>query len=145
MKIAEISINYKSLKTDIEPQKICTSQDAAKFLRSIWSERIEYVEESYLILLNRANKILGYLKLSEGGTSGTVVDVKMILQASLKANAHGIILFHNHPSSSLKPSNEDILLTKRVKEAAKTMDVLLLDHIILTADSYYSFADEGML
>ena len=145
MKIAEITINYKPLQNCSEVSKIKSSQDAVDFCRQIWSERMQYVEEFYVMLLNRSNKIIGYSKISEGGTSGTVADPKMIFQAALKTNAHAIILCHNHPSGNTKPSDTDIALTKRVKQAGAVMEISVLDHVILTYESYFSFADEGMM
>jgi DNA repair protein RadC len=145
MEPVEITINYKPCQQARGMKKIFSSRDIISYLRGIWSDRLEYVEESYLVLLSRSNKILGYLKLSQGGTAGTVVDVKMIYQAALKANSHAIILAHNHPSGNLKPSTCDISLTKQVKDAGKLLDVKLFDHLIVTAESYFSFADEGVL
>ena len=98
-----------------------------------------------MLLLNRANKVLGYVLLSLGGTAGTVVDPKVIFQAALKTNAHGIILCHNHPSGNLTPSSQDISLTKQLRDAGKFLEIALLDHLILTTEGYYSFADEGQV
>ena len=97
------------------------------------------------MLLNRANKVLGFSKISSGGTSGTLVDVKIIFQIALKSNASSIILGHNHPSGNLKPSDADIRITRTIKEAGKMMEIPLVDHLILTDENYYSFADEGMI
>ena len=145
MKISEIEINYKPLQKVSELTKVTNSKDSVDFFRQIWSERMQYIEEFYVLLLNRANKIIGYSKISEGGTSGTVADPKMIFQAALKTNAHAIILCHNHPSGNTKPSDTDIALTKRVKQAGAVMEISVLDHVILTYESYFSFADEGMM
>ena len=145
MKISEIEINYKPLQKVSELTKVTNSKDSVDFFRQIWSERMQYIEEFYVLLLNRANKIIGYSKISEGGTSGTVADPKMIFQAALKTNAHAIILCHNHPSGNTKPSDTDIALTKRVKQAGVVMEISVLDHVILTYESYFSFADEGMM
>ncbi len=145
MEPIEITINYKPRRQAGEKQKIHSSKDITLYLRAIWSDRLEYVEESYLILLSRSNHILGYLKLSQGGTAGTVVDVKMIYQAALKANSHAVILAHNHPSGNLRPSEPDIILTKQVKDAGKLLDIKFFDHLILTVEGYFSFADEGII
>ena len=142
---SEITINYKPNLKISEMKQLSSSEEVANLLRTIWSDKLEYIEETYLLLLNRTNHVLGYLKLSSGGTTETIVDTKMIFQTALKSNSHGIILFHNHPSGSLKPSSQDINLTNRVKDAGKLMNITLLDHIILTANGYYSFADEGWL
>lgn len=106
---------------------------------------MEFKEEFYIILLNRANQVLGWYKVSEGGMSGTVVDPKLIFSIALKGLSSSLILAHNHPSSNLKPSNEDINLTKRLKEAGALLEIPVLDHLILTTDGYYSFGDEGMM
>lgn len=97
------------------------------------------------MLLNRANKVPGIAQISQGGISGTVTDVRIILQYTLKANATGIILCHNHTSGNVHPSEADIMITSKLKEAAMIHDVTLLDHLILTNDGYYSLADSGYI
>ena len=144
MNISEISINYNPQIKVSELPKIESSKDAETYFRSIWSPKIEYIEESYMLLLNRANKALGCVKISAGGTTGTVIDVKLIFHAALKSNAQILILAHNHPSGNLQPSKADIDLTGRVKEAGKLMEIPLLDHLIITAEGFYSMADEGI-
>ena len=98
-----------------------------------------------VLFLNQANQVLGYTQISEGGITETSVDVRMILQAALLTNSVSLILAHNHPSGNLKPSTLDIELTRCIKEAAKLMRINVLDHIIMTSESYYSFSDEGTL
>jgi DNA repair protein RadC len=95
------------------------------------------------MLLNRANKVLGIYELSTGGISGTVADIRLIFAASIKSNASSIVLAHNHPSSNTKPSDADLLLTHKIKEAGKLLDIKVIDHIIVAIESYYSFADQG--
>lgn len=143
--LSEISINYKPFIQLSSLTPIINSKDAAAHFRSVWSDKMQYVEETYVLLLNRANKPLGFSKISIGGTTGTVVDVKVVFQTALKANANSIILCHNHPSGNLKPSDADIKITKSIKEAGKLMDIPLADHLIITQEGYYSFADEGMI
>ena len=145
MEISEVTINYRPLHKPSELTKVNRSEDAVDFLRQVWSERMEYVEEFYLLLLNRSNSIIGYLKVSEGGCNGTVVDPKIVFQAALKSNSQGIILCHNHPSGNLRPSEQDITLTKRINEVGRALEIPVLDHLILTYESYYSFADEGIM
>ena len=101
-------------------------------------------EQVEIVLLNRANKVLGISEVSTGGFSGTVADPKVIFSIALKACASSIIL-HNHPSGNLKPSQADLNLTKKIKNGGELLDIAVLDHIILTADSYFSFADEGLI
>lgn len=141
--IAEVQVNYVPEKQ--KRLKISCSKDAESFFRSVWSNQMSYREEMYVTLLNRANMILGYNKLSAGGTSSTVVDIKMLMQLLLKTNTHSFILCHNHPSGKLRASHQDIELTKKVKAASKLLDIQLLDHLIITADCFRSMADEGDL
>jgi len=100
-----------------------------------------------MLLLNRANKVLGITTISEGGLSGTVTDVRLIYQYAIKGNASGIIICHNHPSGNVNPSESDQKITNKIKEAGNLLDIQLLDHIILTSEReiYRSFADEGQL
>lgn len=143
---SEITINYKPLLPFLTEDTISSSKDVYEILSTYWSEKLGYKEEFYILLLNTANKPLGISKISEGGLAGTVVDVKMIFQAALKANASSIILAHNHPSGNLKPSDQDLKITKKIVEAGRLMDVKVLDHLILTYNNgYYSFSDEGDL
>jgi DNA repair protein RadC len=143
--VAEIEITYKNSVRPSERLKITGSKDAFELLKSLWSDKIEYVEEFYVLLMNKANKVLGISKISEGGLSGTLVDPKRIFQTALKTNALGIILAHNHPSGNLQPSEADIKITKKIKDAGFMLDIAVLDHIIIGDDRYYSFADEGSL
>ncbi len=98
-----------------------------------------------VLFLNQANQILGYTLISEGGISETIADIRLIFQAALLTNSVALILAHNHPSGNLKPSRQDMEITKQVRDAALLMRIKVLDHIILTDAEYYSFADEGML
>jgi DNA repair protein RadC len=143
--LAEIEVSYRTKVKASERRKITSSKDAESIFREIWSSSMEFKEEFYIILLNRANQVLGWYKVSEGGMSGTVVDPKLIFSIALKGLSSSLILAHNHPSSNLKPSNEDINLTKRLKEAGALLEIPVLDHLILTTDGYYSFGDEGMM
>jgi DNA repair protein RadC len=102
-------------------------------------------EEFWVMYLNRANKLLAMENLSKGGITGTVADSRLIFTRALELKSTGIILVHNHPSGSVKPSNQDIDLTKKIKTASQTLDMTILDHLIITDHGYYSFADEGIL
>ena len=144
--VAEIQLTYKSNVKASERPKISNSKDAYEVFLSSWDDsKIEFVEQFKVMLTNRANKVLGIFELSSGGVSGTVADPKLIFAAAIKANACGILLAHNHPSGTTQPSQSDIALTKKIKEGGKLLDVQLLDHIIVTAESHYSFADEGLI
>lgn len=109
------------------------------------SDTIEFFEQFKILLLNQSNKVLGIYEVSSGGISGTVVDLRMIFAAALKANAVSLIMVHNHPSGQTRPSEADKQITRKVKEAGSILDIKLLDHLIITPESYYSFADEGAL
>ena len=138
--VTEISLAYSCLL----PKHCATihcSSDAIEVFRCRWDEgRIGFVEEFKVLLLNRANRVLGIVNISQGGIAGTVADPKLIFAAALKSAASSILLCHNHPSYNLKPSQADIQLTNKLKEAGKFMDLPVLDHIILIQDSYFSFA-----
>jgi DNA repair protein RadC len=98
-----------------------------------------------VLYLNRANKVIGSYELSKGGITATIADIRIILSVGLKTLATGLILAHNHPSGNLKPSEADVSLTNKIKEAAKLMDIQVLDHIILADGGYFSFSDEGIM
>ena len=143
--LREIQISYCNRVKYADMPKISSSQDAENIFRSIWSHRIGYVEEFFVLLLNRSNKVIGWSKVSMGGMNGTVADPKVIFQTALKANACQIVLGHNHPSGNLEPSQADISLTQKMKESGNFLDLPVLDHLILSTESYYSFADDGKL
>jgi DNA repair protein RadC len=102
-------------------------------------------EEFWIIILNRAHRVLQTKKISQGGLTGTVIDTRMILKFALEKKATSLIIVHNHPSGNKTPSEADRLITAKIKKAAEIMDIHLLDHLIITSDSYLSFADEGIL
>lgn len=144
--IPKIELSYKTGRPVNALLKITSSKDGADALRSNWdTNKIEFVEQFKILLLNRANRLLGIYEVSTGGIAGTVVDIKLVLSAALLSCASGIILVHNHPSGNLQPSAADKVATKKIKEAARLVDVEILDHLILTADDFYSFADNGEL
>jgi DNA repair protein RadC len=105
----------------------------------------EHVEYFYIICLNRANQVLGFHQVSKGGLSGTVTDVRVIYQVAIKSNTSGIILAHNHPSGNLQPSEADLKITKKIKEAGTFLDISVLDHLILSEDGYMSMADDNLM
>lgn len=144
--IAEIQLSYKpNLRLSQQPV-IKTSEDAYKiFLKSWDMEKIDFVEQFKVLLLTRSNSVLGILNVSSGGVTSTVVDPRVIFSAAIKANACAIILGHNHPSGNLKPSQPDLELTQKIKQGARYFDISVLDHVIVTKEEYFSFADEGVL
>lgn len=125
--------------------QIHTSKDSFKVAWSLWDlETIEIQEAFALLMVNRANKVIGWALLSTGGAAGTVVDMKMLFSHALLCGAAAFIAYHNHPSGNLQPSQADIELTKKMRDAGKMMDIPLLDHLILAPDgSYYSFSEMG--
>ncbi len=144
--IAEVELIYKSKIKASQRPHIKTSKDAADLLKQTWDEnKIDFVEQFKVLFLNRSNKVLGILEVSSGGVTGTVADPKLVFVAALKANACNIIISHNHPSGNLKPSLEDERLTQKIKQAGQLLDIKLFDHIIVTSEGYYSFADEGLI
>ncbi len=144
--LAEVELVYKSkVKASLRPL-VKSSSDINDLLLQLWDDgKIELVEQFKVLFLNRANRIIGVMDASSGGITGTVADPRIILAAALKCCAVNIILAHNHPSGSLKPSRADEELTIKIKEASKWLDISVLDHIIVTKEGYYSFADEGLL
>jgi len=144
--VAEIQLTYKSnVKPSLRP-KISGSREAFSILKESWDEnKIEFVEQFKVMLTNRANKVLGIVEVSTGGITGTVADPKVIFAAAVKAAACGIIVAHNHPSGNLTASQADIDLTKRLRDGGRLLEIQLLDHLIMTSEGYFSFADEGIL
>jgi DNA repair protein RadC len=101
-------------------------------------------EEFWIILTGRSGKVLGKEMVSKGGLANTLIDLKIIFNAALQYKANGIVLVHNHPSGNLKPSHEDLALTKRIADAGRILDIMVTDHLIITDNGYYSFADDGL-
>ena len=126
-----------------EIKKITCSRDAYQILYPKLSDLNH--EEIWALFLNRSNRVEGTMRISEGGISSTVLDVRLVLREALNRYASGIILAHNHPTNNCMPSEQDIRITTKLKDAAKIMDISLLDHLILCGDNYYSFADENMM
>lgn len=143
MKVSEIKVSY--INASPKRVKIKNSQDTYDVVIKHWDLNIiEFQEEVKVLLLNRANVVLGIYELSKGGVSGSVVDIKIVLSVALKCNASSIILVHNHPSGNLTPSEADKSITNRLKEASKSVDIALLDHLIISKDGYNSLKDIGL-
>ncbi len=144
--LAEVKLSYSHKVPASERRTIRSSRDAYHVAQVIIPEdQVEHHEFFHIILLSRSNKVLGYTQISEGGISGTITDIRIIFQAAIKSNASAIIAVHNHPSGNLAPSEADKGVTRKIKEAGELLDITLLDHIILTFDHYFSFADENIL
>lgn len=144
--LAEIQVNYiPFIKPECQP-KISSSAEAFEVLKAFYPKETVYVQESFIVLyLNRANRVLGGYRMSMGGLTGTIVDIRLLLSVALKTLSTGLILSHNHPSGSLMPSKADEELTKQIKEACRVMELKLLDHLVVTEENYFSFSDEGIL
>lgn len=145
-KVAEVQLSYKPHFKAQERPQISSSRQAYDLLMANWDmELINFIEQAKMILLNRNNRVLGIINLSTGGGASTVMDARVIFTTALKANATSLIVAHNHPSGNLRPSSEDIRLTKKLKEAGKLLEIEVHDHLIVTESSYYSMAEEGMM
>lgn len=142
--ISEIKISYSPKVKNIDREKISSSQQVYNLVLSNWDE-INIRETMKVLFLNRANKVIGIYELSKGGITGTVVDIRLLFAAVLKSLSCSIILLHNHPSGNLKPSEADIHITNKIKDAGKLLDIQILDHLIITEDEYFSFTDQGII
>jgi DNA repair protein RadC len=138
----ELARRKRTTLTTIYP-KIKCSQDAYRLMHPIFEE-LDH-EEFWVILTNRGNQVIDQIKVGQGGISGTTVDVRIILNKALEKLASGLILVHNHPSGQLFPSDNDIKITKRIREAAQLLDITLLDHLIMCQDKYLSMADDNLI
>lgn len=128
------------------PQIIIKSEDAAyEFIKQFFLDDLEIFESAFILLLNRANKTIGYAKISQGGISSTVIDVRLIAKYAVDSLASAVILAHNHPSGNIEPSQVDIQLTKKIKEGLNFLDIKLLDHLILGPSSYFSMNEQGIM
>lgn len=143
-KVAELLVSYSA--HIVSQQKISNSRETYSLVINYWNlDTIEMFEEVKILLLNKSNKVLGVYDLSKGGMSSSIIDVKIVLSIALKTLASGIIIAHNHPSGNLSPSKADINITEKLKSACNLMDITVLDHLIISKDNYYSFADDGLL
>ncbi len=140
---AALELGIRRDAADKKKEKITSSKDIADFLKAQFQYHTK--EVFVVIFLNQGNKILHHEIISEGGITGTVADPRIILQKALEHNATAIILSHNHPSGNLKPSRQDELLTDKIKNAAAYFDIKVADHIIVSSEGYFSFADEGLI
>ena len=145
-KVSEIELVYKTKVKASERPKIRSSRDAYEILLSSWDpNKIEFFEQFKILLLNQSYRVLGIYELSSGGITGTVVDLRLIFSAALKANATALMMVHNHPSGNLAASEADRNMTLKVREAGRLLDIALVDSLIITAEGYFSFADQGSL
>ena len=143
--VAEVSLKYSSQKSYNEMPTITSPEEAAKFLRGIFDpDTIELREEFYVVLLSNTKQVLGYSKISTGTMNSSLVDPITVFQIAILGNANSILLAHNHPSGNLKASKADIGLSKRLRDAGKLLGIEVVDHIILTKESYTSMKELGL-
>lgn len=149
LEISQVSEVTVSLNPNylVHERPVSSSTQISEFFREVWNEGEICLRERFAVAyLTNSNRIRSYQWISAGGITGTVVDVRMIFATAFKlGNVTNIIIAHNHPSGTLRPSNQDLTLTKKIKNAGEILDITLLDHIIITHDGYYSFADMGQL
>jgi DNA repair protein RadC len=141
---AALELGRRRRLSDVQyVQQIRSSKDVSDIFQPLLSDLPH--EEFWILFLNRSNKVINRMKLSQGGISGTVTDVRMVMKKAIEYLASGIIVCHNHPSGNLNPSESDSKITQKIKEAGNLMDIQLLDHLIISDNDYYSFADNGIL
>ena len=140
---AALELGIRRNASDKKKETISKSADIAEYLRA----NFEYLQQEVFVVvfLNRGNKVMHHQIISEGGLTGTIADPRVILKKALEHNATSLILCHNHPSGNLRPSKADEVLTQKIKQAATLLDIQLMDHIIVSSEGYFSFADEGMM
>lgn len=141
--VSELTMTYK--RTYDKRVEFFASNQIFQWLHSIYSAVWMYQEEFYVLMLDRTNKLFAYKRISAGSSIGTVCDPQMVFQLAIMCHCKNIVLVHNHPSGSSKPSQQDIDLTRKIKQGGKLLEVEVADHIIYAGDNYYSFSDEGML
>lgn len=142
--IAALELGKRRKESDIKiKSKITGSKDVADYFQPMLGDLNH--EEFWIMLLDRGNKIKESFRISQGGITGTVIDVRIILRTALEKQACSIILCHNHPSGTLQASDADLKITRKIIDAGKIMEIPVLDHVIIGNDKYYSFADEGIL
>lgn len=142
----EKSIEYslKASKKKFEQAIIRCSNDSAAYARNFYHDDINIYESSFIILLNQAANTIGYAKISQGGICGTVVDVRIVCKYAIESLATGVILVHNHPSGNCNPSQDDKNMFTKLKSALNTLNINLIDNLIISQNSHYSFTDKGL-
>lgn len=137
-------IHLKRKKSDFPKAKITDSKNAATYARQFYGDDLTMYESFFIILLNRGNITTGFVKISQGGVCGTVVDPVIVAKYVIQSLSKGVILVHNHPSGTLKPSSQDIKITTKIKSGLELFDCIVQDHIILTDKRYFSFRDNNI-
>ena len=142
---AEVTVSYRNKQKVSERTKIGSSSNAYFYVKPLFGMELELREKFFCILMNQAAHVIAVYKVGEGGITATVADIRLILSVALVTYANQIIVAHNHPSGNLTPSAADKELTHRLKTAAAFHDIKVLDHLIITEESYFSFGDEGLI
>jgi len=145
MKVCEVTIQYKNEIPKSERVSIKSANSVYRIVKPFFEPYMDYREGAYLVLMNKGNELLGVSELSKGGIDSTVLDIRMIAQLSLLSNATNIIVVHNHPSGTLKASDSDISISKRILESMRQFNILLLDSIIVSSEGYYSLSDNNLI
>lgn len=146
MKLPEITVTWSHKVPLSQLPKVGRSGEVYEVCKQLYSPgQIEYVEFFHVLLLNGAGRVLCSFKVSEGGVGASVVCPIKVFGAAVKVNARTMILVHNHPSGNLNPSGSDLEITRKLQEGGKLLEITVYDHIIMTAEGYYSFADEGLM
>ena len=135
----------KKIQSEFPKVKIQHSSEAAEFIRKFYGDDLEIFESFFILLLDKGNQTIGYAKISQGGICSTIVDKKILCKYVVDSLASGVILAHNHPSGTLRPSEQDLKITRDLQECIKMFDSVILDHVILTADNYFSFSDNSYM
>jgi DNA repair protein RadC len=144
--VAEIEVSYKPTLKLSALTKVQHSEEVYRLLIETWDKtKLQFVEQFKVMLLNRANRVLGICTITTGSATGTIADPRLIFAVALKSNACNIILAHNHPSGNLCPSTHDCELTQKIKEGGKLLEVTVIDHLIVSIEGYYSFANDGAM
>jgi DNA repair protein RadC len=140
-----VKISLVKEKSEYPKVKVTSSRQAYAVIAPLFEDCLELYESFYLITLNQANITTGYTQISFGGIAATLVDVRIVAKYAIESLSTAVILAHNHPSGILMPSEADISLTSKIKDALKLLDITVVDHLIIGSDAYYSFAEEGQL
>lgn len=145
MKKKAVEYTIKATKQDFSIAKIRSSEDAFNFAKQFYFDDITIYESCFIMLLNHASNVMGYAKISQGGICSTMLDVRLIAKYAIDTLATSVILVHNHPTGSLNPSYEDDKLTNAVSKGLELLNIKLIDHLIISEERYYSYAEEGKL
>lgn len=145
MKKKAVEYKINATKQEFTIAKIKTAEDVYKYAKQFYSDDINIFESCFIMLLNQANNVMGFAKISQGGLSSTIVDVRLIAKYAIEVLATSVIIVHNHPSGDIKPSYHDDKLTEMSKQGLQFLDIKLLDHLVISEDKYYSYADDGRI